>query len=188
MKNAWAIALVAVMVGGCGGCGATPYKRLAQAYRAVNYSARVAEDFDASLAKYLVAKHAACKATHKPKTAEFDKCVLPVLRISRTWTGRRAGKPTGKGVLPALQSAQKATRLALDAAYDYVKSHEDECQKKEAPAKCSGDWKVLLRPSLCALAELVGRAIKIGAFQSSESAAYKTVMALIAGFVCPAGK
>jgi hypothetical protein len=179
-RFAFAAAVVWLLVG----CGDTPYKRLARGYRAVNLSARLAEQFDESLEKYLTTKHAECKKKHKAKTPEFDKCILPALRIVRAWTGKAAGKPTGKGVLPALQSAQKASRLALDAAYDYVLANEKACAGATAPAKCKADWKKLIKPSLCALSEIIDRAVKLGVINVTNNPTYKTVMTVVRGFAC----
>jgi hypothetical protein len=179
----FSIAALMAITMGCSNCGDSPYKRVARGYRAVNLTARLAEDFDDAVKKHLEVKHAQCKATHKIKTAEFDACVLPAVRLSRTWTGSKAGQPTGKGVLPTLQDAQRVTRLALDTAYDYVKGHEAECKGKTPPAACGTYWVKLLRPSLCALVVLVDRGMKIGAFSKAQSTTYKTVM----GFVTAAG-
>ena len=175
---------LALTLAGCSSCKTSPYRGLARGYRATNYSARFAEQFDAALAKYLESQRTLCKSKHKTQTPEYDQCILPALRISRAWTGRKAGKETGKGVLPTLQSAQRATRIALDAAYDYVKSHEAECKKEHAQKKCTGDWMALLKPSLCALSELVDRAIKIGAFKTHGNETYKTIMTIVQGFAC----
>lgn len=180
------VALALLALGACNGCGGTPYKKLARGYLAVNYSARLAEQFDSALQKYVAGQRAACKAKHAIKTPEYDKCVLPAVRLARAWTGKKAGQPTGKGILPALQSAQKVTRLGLDTAYDYIKGHEEECKKEGAPAKCTGDWKKTMKPALCGLSELVDRAIKLGAYKATGDATYKTVMALVKTMACPA--
>lgn len=176
---ALAIAVTAAL-----GCGGTPYKRIATGYRTVNYSARLAEDFDGALATYLQAQRDTCKAKHGLKTPGFDTCILPTLRVARTWTGKVDGVDTGKGVLPTLQSAQKVTRLSLDATYDYIQSHEKECTGKAAPAKCTGDWMALMRPVLCATAEVVDRAVKLGAYKTTDDATYKLVMGFVSTLAC----
>jgi hypothetical protein len=160
-------------------CGGRPYKGIAYGYKAVNYSARLTESFDGALDLWAKAKDAECSAKHQAKTVEYAKCVNPALKFLRTWHGKVLGKPTGKGILPAIQSAQKTTRLELDAAYDYIKANETACINGDA--KCDAKieaWKAALKPGLCGLKEAVDRAIKIGAYKISQDATYKMVMGL----------
>lgn len=160
-------------------CGGTPYKGLAYGYKAVTCSARLTEQFDAAVDVWAKAKDVECTAKHQAKTAEYAKCVEPTLAFLRLWHGKVKGVPTGKGILPAIQSAQRATRLALDAAYDYIDANESAC--KDGDAKCSAKveaWKAALKPALCGLKEAVDRAVKIGAYKVTQDATYKTVMGL----------
>lgn len=185
MKYLCAIVLAVVLAAGCGGCGDTPYKRVAIAYQTVNYTARLVEDFDGALSKWMADVHADCKAKHNPPTSEFDQCVKPALDAGRVWTGKVNGVDTGKGVLPITQAAQKAARLSVDAAYDYLKGHEGACSGK-GDATCNAKleaWKAALRPGLCAFVPVIQSAIKLGAFKATEEPVYRTVMAL-ADTVC----
>lgn len=177
--------LLAFSLAGCSGCADTPYKKLARGYRAVNLSARLVEDFDSAVARYLSTQHETCKAKYKSKTPEFDQCVLPAVKLARAWTGKVAGKDTGKGVLPTIQSAQKAARVALDAAYDYIKSNESLCKSDTAPKDCTGNWQALMKPSLCALAEIVDRGVKLGAYKVTGNTTYGLVMEYVKTFSCP---
>jgi hypothetical protein len=176
MKKISFIVFVLLLVG-CNG----PYKNLVRGYHAVNYSARLVEDFDKVFAEHMRRVKANCISKHGAKTREFDQCVLPTVRISRTWTGVKNGKDTGKGVLPAIQSAQRVAKLALDTAYDIIKANDGQCNS----AKCKVDWIGIMTPSLCMLAEIVDRAVKLGAYKVTKNVAYSTVMALVKTFTCP---
>ena len=157
-------------------CGDTPYKALSRGYRAVLLTKTFGELVDGTVKGHLEAVRAECTKKHAVQTAEYDACVLPAVRFSRSWTGIKNGKPTGKGVLPALQSAQKATKLSLDVAFEYIKSHEKECGAKPTPSKCYGNWINALKKGLCPLVELVDRGIKIGAMKWQSNAVYQTVV------------
>jgi hypothetical protein len=162
----------------------TPWKRLATGYNTVSLTKDLGEKFDAAVKKFLETKRTECKAKHAIKTAEFDTCVLPAVRLSRAWTGEKAGKKTGKGALGILQACQKTTKLALNGAYDYLKSNEKACSGKSPPKDCHGDWKVLMKPGVCALWTIVDTGVKIGAFSATDSPTYKLVAASVDAFAC----
>jgi hypothetical protein len=176
-----AVAVAALL---CVSCASAPYKGLATGYNAVGAAKRLGEAFDGSVKRFLEAKRIECKLLHKIKTAEYDKCVLPAVRLSRAWTGEKAGVKAGKGALPILQAAQKATKRALDAAYDYVQSHELACSGKSPSKKCHGDWKVLLKPGLCAAWTVVDAGVKLGAYRTTSDPTYKLVAAVVDAFAC----
>lgn len=179
-------ALMALLLAACGSCGSTPYKRIANAQRSLDHIARFGETIDGAIKNFAEAEDARCTAAHKPKTTEYGECVRPSLKVLWAWTGEKMGAKTGKGALPILQGAQFAARNAVNAAHDYVTSHEDECAKKEGPpAKCSADWKAGIKPSLCAAWELANVAVKIGAYKANTPA-YKTVAGL-AALLCGGG-
>jgi len=186
MKNIRPLLAVALAVSlaGCSGCSDTPYKRIATAYHTLDLFKALVEDFDGAVTKYAAAKQTECLKTHRPKTKEFDACVMPAVRLLRAWTGKKNGKPTGKGVLPAIQSTQRAAAIELKAVLAYIKSHEAECGKKDAPKNCTGDWQGLLKPSVCALMEIIDRAVKLGAYDVTTNRTYLMVKAAIAGFTC----
>ncbi|KKN87399.1 hypothetical protein LCGC14_0258540 [marine sediment metagenome] len=177
--------LAAIMaVALCMSCGATPWKRLATGYNIVSLTKTLGEKFDGAVKNFLTVKRAECKAKHAIKTPEFDKCVLPAVRLSRAWTGERAGKKTGKGALSVLQAAQKTTKLALNGAYDYVKSNEQACSGDSPPKDCHGDWSVTLKPGACALWTVVDLGVKLGAFDATNDPTYKLVAASVDVFAC----
>jgi hypothetical protein len=165
-------------------CGDTPYKKIARGYRFVRLSARLAEDFDWSLKKAMADVHASCKAKHGVKTPGFDKCVLPLLRVVRAWTGVTNGQSTGKGVLSLLQAAQKVTKLAIDAVFDYVVSHKKECGTNPPPKKCSADWKAGMKPATCGLWTIVEAGIKAGAYKATKDPTYLAVKTAVVAFAC----
>jgi len=175
----------AIFLTGCGsGCGTAPYKGIAYGQKIVDYSARLTERFDEGVDKWAKAKDAECTQKHGAKTPGYAKCIDQVLKFLRAWTGKVKGKPTGKGILPAIQSAQKATRLELDAAFDYVKAHENAC--KGGDKKCNAKieaWKAAIKPAVCGLKEAVDRGIKIGAYKVTQDPIYKLIMGF-AGLVC----
>jgi hypothetical protein len=177
------VMLVALTLGSAG-CANTPYKRLATGYNVVNLTKKLGENFDSSVKQFLEAKRTECKAIHATKTAEFDKCVLPAVRLSRAWTGEKNGVKTGKGGLSLLQASQKATKLALNAAFDYVKSNEAACSGDNPPKDCHGDWKVVLKPGFCAAWAVVNAGVKLGAYNATNDPTYKMVSVAIAAFVC----
>jgi hypothetical protein len=170
-----------------GSCGGTPYKRIATAHRVLNHTVTLTEAFDRGVAAWARGEHRRCLTAHKAKTKEFGACVMPALKFLRHWTGMVNGKPTGKGVLPAIQSAQKATRLVLDAAFAYVAKHERACSarkgaEKEACDKKGDAWKVALRPGACALIEVVDRGVKVGAYRVAADPTYKLAKAGLSAF------
>jgi hypothetical protein len=165
-------------------CSSTPYKRIATAYNFLAESKTLGEKVDAGVKAFLAAKRVECKAKHAIKNAEYDKCVLPAVRLSRIWTGEKAGKKTGKGALQLLQAGQKTTKFALNAVYDYVKSHEKECGKDDAPKECSAAWKVLMKPGACALWTVADAGVKAGAFKTTNDPTYKLVAAAVSAFAC----
>lgn len=165
-------------------CAHTPYKRLATGYNMVRFTKKFAELFDASVKKAVADIHAACKGRHQIKTVEFDKCVLPVMRVSWAWTGEKAGKKTGKGALSLLQAGQKATKFALDGAYDYVKSNEKACSGDNPPKDCHGDYKVLMKPGLCALWTVADAGVKAGAYKATKDPTYLLVKGAAEVFLC----
>lgn len=173
---AFAALLVALALVGCDGCKGDAFQRIATANRVVNATARLTEDTDRAFKAWGATMNANCLKLHGAKTPEYAKCVKPALDLLRAWTGEVNGKPTGKGILPAIQSAQRAARLSLDAAFDYVKANDakakcetDECKKKIQA------WRALIRPGVCALVEIVDRGIKLGAVKLSEDPTYKIV-------------
>jgi len=183
------MALVLLVTTGCNGCAHTPYKRLATAYTTVNKFARLVEAFDRSVKSYLKAEDERCvKASTavedgKLDQAKYGACIKPALKFSVAWTGEWKGKKTGKGVLPAIQDAQRTTRHGLDGAFDYVQANEKACGKKEgaeaeACKKKVDAWKKLIKPAVCGIVPLVDRGIKLGAFKASEDPTYKVVKGL----------
>ncbi|MCP4573329.1 MAG: hypothetical protein GY838_13320 [bacterium] len=181
LKLRLAVVLAAAL---CMSCSVTPWKRLATGYNFVSLTKTLGEKFDSSVKKFLEVKRAECKAAHAIKTAEYDKCVLPAVRLSRAWTGEKAGKKTGKGGLGILQAGQRTTKLALDAAFDYVKTHEKACSGEAPPKDCHGDWKVLIKPGICAAWTVVDLGVKIGAFKTTDDPTYKLVAASVDAFAC----
>jgi hypothetical protein len=189
-KATLVICLSAVFFAGCNaGCAGKPYKTLATAYSTVNKFATFVEAFDRSVKAYLQAEDERCSA--KAKTAgkldakKYGDCMRPVLKFSVVWTGEWRGKKTGKGVLPSIQDAQRATRHSLDGAFDYVEKNESACGKKEgaeaeACRKKVAAWRALLKPVLCALVPVVDRGIKLGAFKTTEDPTYKLIRGLAA--------
>lgn len=184
MQRIFSVMLAVLLLVACGG---TPYKRIAFGYNALDHTVRLTEGFDRAVAKWAKANHEKCLKAHGAKNVGYAKCVTPTLDFLVYWTGKRGGKPTGKGVLPAIQSAQKMTRLALDATFDYVRTHEKACTKDggKADPECNKKleaWKATLRPGLCVLVEGVDRGIKLGAYKATESTVYKTVVGIAATF------
>jgi len=176
-----AVAVAALL---CVSCANTPYKRLATGLNFVILTKTLAENFDGAVKRFLEAKRIECKLLHQAKTEGFDKCVLPAVRLSRAWTGEKAGAKTGKGALPVLQAGQKTTKLALNMAYDYVKSNEQACSGKTPPKNCHGDWKALMKPGVCALWTVVDAGVKLGAYRTTNDPTYKLVSAAVAAFAC----
>ena len=173
-----AVLLMAMAVGNCD-CGGTPYKGIAYGQKIVDYSARITEKFDEGVDTWAKMEDAKCTAKHGAKTAEYAGCIKKALDFLRAWNGKVMGKPTGKGILPAIQSAQRATRHALDAAFDYVAKNEDACKKGDAAcSKKTEAWKAALKPGLCALKAVVDRAVKIGAYKATQDSYWKLVMGL----------
>jgi hypothetical protein len=180
VKFLFAFVLVMMMTSAC---AQTQYQRLAWGFRSVEWSAQFGEGFDLALKSFLKKEHDRC-LVHGSKTPEFVACIKLALDVSRAWTGEENGKDTGKGILPALQSAQKATRLSLNGAYDYIKSKGGKCNEKTDPscAKAMGDWKKLILPSACAALELADRAFKLGAFTNiTTDPAYQAIKTFAEG-------
>lgn len=175
---------VIVAVSLCVSCATAPYKRLATGYNTTLAVKHLAEVFDGAVKRFLEAKLIECRLLHKAKTAAFDKCVIPAVRLSRAWTGEKAGVKTGKGALPVLQAAQKTTKIVLDAAYEYVKSHEQACSGKTPPKNCHGDWRVVLKPGVCAAWVVVDVGVKLGAYRTTNDPTYKLVAAFVDAFAC----
>jgi len=182
---------------GCSGCAAaTPYKRLAIAYTTTSKFARFVESFDRALARYAKAEDARCTAAATTSStldqAAYAKCMRPTIKLLVAWTGQWKGQPSGKGVLPTIQDAQRATRMSLDAAFDYVQANESACGKQTGQeAKRCADrvaaWRKVLRPGLCALVTVVDRAVKIGAYKTTQDSTYQLVRGL-ATKMCKGGK
>jgi len=185
---------------GCGGCGGEPFRRLAWGFRTVNYTAELTESVDKAFAAYGSAEMTRCKAAHPAAppastgdatatpiaSPEYVKCIMPAVKLLRAWSGEEKGKPTGAGILPAIQSAQRAARLSLDAAFDFLHARGGKCKAEDT--ECSAKleaWKAAIRPGLCALWEIVDRGVQLGAFTATTSSAYKTVKEM-AGALCPA--
>jgi hypothetical protein len=170
------LAVFALTLAACGGCSQTPYQKLAWGFRTVSWTSDLAEGFDAALKDYGETQHTLCIAKAPSASQEYATCIRPALDLLRAWTGEETGKPTGKGVLPAIQSAQKVARLSLNAAYDYILSNGGKCHEEDAECqKKLGAWKVLMKPGLCALVEIVDRAVQLGAYKTTEDPAYKAV-------------
>jgi hypothetical protein len=180
--------LAACVLIACDGCAGTPYKRIALGQSMLGHSVELTESFDRGTAKWAQGEHERCLKAHGMKTPEYATCIKPALDFLVHWTGKNRGKPTGRGVLPMVQSAQRATRLVLDAALDYVKANETACSKDNGKADptCNAKlaaWKATLKPGLCALVAIIDRGIKLGAYKATESAVYKTVVG-IASTIC----
>lgn len=168
----------------CGGCGGDSWKGLAWGYRVLTYSAELTETIDKGFAEYAQAEHLRCEKLHPSKTPEFAACVKPALELLRKWTGQNRGSSSGAGVLPSIQSAQRAARLALDAAFDFLKAKGSACKPDDAECKAKLEaWKAAIKPGLCSLAEIVDLAVKIGAYKATTSTAYVAVREA-AGAVC----
>jgi len=178
------VILICAAVAMVTGCTNTPYKRIATALNTLAQTKLLFEQFDAAVKNFVVVKRAECKTKHAVKTAEYDQCILPAIRLARAWTGEKNGVATGKGALPILQRAQKAAAIALFGAYDYVKSNEAACAKADAPKECHGDWEVLLKPGACAAWQVVDIGVKLGAFSATENKYYKLVGGAINAFAC----
>jgi len=185
-------ALTLLAAAGCGGCAGKPYKGIATAQVTLNKFARFVEGFDRSVKAFLQSEDARCTKAHtatedgKLDKVKYAKCISPALKLSVIWTGEWKGKKTGKGVLPAIQDAQRATRHSLDGAFDYVKANEDACGKKdgEEAKKCKekvGAWRKVIKPAVCGLVPVVDRAVKIGAYKASTDATYTMIKGLAQG-------
>lgn len=184
-KTTGLVSLLTVLVAvSCGGCGDKPYQHIATAYHTLDLVRDLAESVDQAIGKYATAEDARCTTKHGAGTDGYRECIKPALGLLRTWTGVSKGKPTGKGVLPAVQSAQRAAAIELRATYRYIKDHEDKCGGDNPPPDCKGQWKKLLLPSLCALVEIVDRATKIGAYDVTTKTYYTAVKTLLEGFTC----
>lgn len=182
-----ALLLVATGASACD-CAGTPYKRIAVAHATINAVARFVETFDRAVAGWMRSKAAECKAKHGAKTPGYAECVKPALAFAETWTGeKRDGTKTGRGVLPTIQSTQRAARLALDAAFDYVKAHEQACGKKDPPDKACSEkleaWRAVIKPGVCGLWVIVDRAVKLGAYKATADPTYQ-MLAGLAGGLC----
>jgi hypothetical protein len=165
------ISLCAIGLFGC-----SQWKSIAIGYRTVRATAKMAEDFDAALSKYLEATKVKCSAQHKPQTPEMAACLKPALELSWKWTGEKLGKKTGKGILPLLQSAQKSAKQSIDAGFDYLQAKK-KCDENGVN-KCDA-WMSLLKPSFCAAWELFDAAMEAGAVTSvTDTKTYKTIKSL----------
>ncbi len=178
--------LAALLLGACGSsCKGSHYKKISSGHNWIGRIKVLTEAFDTGLSEWVTAEGQRCKKEHGPKTPKFAVCVKPALSFSRYWTGKVMGAPTGRGILPAIQSAQKAARHSLNAAFDYVKANEAACGMKKETAerkaceKKVGAWKKLLKPGACALIEMIDRGVKLGAYKVVGHVGYKLAKTLV---------
>ena len=166
------------------------YRELAWGYRVVNASARLGEQFDKALAGVLAMKLKLCQAEQPtPPTVEskkaLGKCLAKELAVSRAWTGEKDGKK-GPGALPMLQAAQKAARLALDIAFDYLRAVKGKCADAACGHKTKA-WQRALKKALCGALAVMDDGLKLGAEKVRGSATYKLITGAVKALLCGGG-
>lgn len=195
METTKAKVILALCVGAllvaCGSCrGNKQWRDLAIGYKVLAASKTFGEAVDKGIKTGLLSQKAKCLKKYQPKTPAFAGCISKMLKVSRAWTGEVRGKPTGKGVLPLLQAAQKSTRLSLDTAVDYMvelEKKEKACKDDSECLKKVSAWQTALKGALCAVLPIVDAALKAGAKGLADDSTYKVVVGFIGAFACPRG-